>query len=171
MIRISRSLTTPALLIIALMLSSCVGAAVQSMLLPQSRSAAYAGESTFSSPADALYAQGTATLTTTSNTDQPIAGMTLSLPTATTTAHHALVTFNAPSTNPRNTCVFTVYIGTTATSGIGATTSTDGDGIPMNIVIRLPLTAAKQTVRAEWREGGGTCQIFAFYSLSAIITN
>ena len=168
--RISRSLTAPVLLVVALMLSSCVGAAVQSMLVPQERSAAYAGESTFSSPADVLYAQGTTFLTTTSATNQAIAGMTLSLPAATTTSHHALVTFAATATFPQNSCNFTIFAGTTATSGVGQDSSNVGAVVPMNIVIRLPLKTTKQTITVDWNSGGQTCQIFDFYSLSALIT-
>ena len=168
--RISRSLTTPALLVVALMLSSCVGAAVQGMFVPQDRSAAFAGESGFSSPADVLYAQGTTFLTTTSATNVPIAGMTLSLPAAATTSHHALVTFAATATFPQNACNFTIFTGTTATSGVGQDSSNVGAVVPMNIVIRLPLKTVKQTITVDWNSGGQTCQIFDFYSLSAVIT-
>ena len=168
--RISRSLTTPALLVVALMLSSCVGAAVQSMLMPQTHNAAYAGESAFASPADVLYAQGTALLTTTSGTNQPISGMILSLPAATTTEKHALVTFDATSTFPQNSCNFTIYTGTVATAAVGQNTSSVGAVMPMNIAIRLPLKSTKQTITVDWNSGGQTCQILDFYSLSAVIS-
>ena len=170
--RISQSLTMPALMLVALMLSSCVGAAVQSMFLPQDRSAAYAGESTFSSPAQLLYAQGTNHIFTTSSSDQAIPGMTLSLPAATTTSHHALITFSAPLTEPQTGCFFTIYAGATATLGTGSGISRDmQDVMPMNIVVRIPLTTAKQTITVDWNAGGQTCQMNNFYSLSAIITN
>ena len=172
MLRISRSLTTPVLLIVALMLSSCVGAAVQSAFVPQEHSATYASEAAISSPAQLLYAQGTNHVFTTSSSNQPIPGMSLTLPAATTTSHHALVTFSAPTTEPQTGCFFTIYAGATATLGSGSAISRDMQTVfPMNIVIRLPLTTAKQTITVDWNAGGQTCQMNFFYSLSAIITN
>lgn len=170
--RISRSLSMPALMLVALMLSSCVSAAVQSMFLPQDRSTAFAGESTSLSPAQALYVQGTNHVFTTSSSNEAIPGMTLTLPAATTTSHHAIVTFNAPTTEPQTGCFFEIYAGTTATLGSGSAISKDMQTVfPMNIVVRLPLTTAKQTVTVQWNSGGQTCQMNFFYSLSAIITD
>jgi hypothetical protein len=159
------------------MLSSCVGAVVQSSLVPQDRSAALAGSASQIYPArTALYVQGTTNTGTTSNTDQAIPGMSIMLPAATTTLHNALITFSAPTTYAAQgaDCVFTIYNGSNATSASSESYDTNTAYAlftSTSIVVRIPLSTTAQNILAEYRTAtSGQCTIAHFYSLSAILT-
>lgn len=176
--RVFSSLTAPVLLAVALLLSSCVGAVVQSSLVPHDRGAALADFATQPSGVRALYAQGTAGVSypPLSSGDQPIPGMSITLPVATTGAHNALVTFSASTTYPQSgaTCTFTIYNGSSKTSAVGATYNPAAaiSYIPMTLVERIALTTTTQKLAVEWNNGGtGFCSLSNFYSLSAILAN
>jgi hypothetical protein len=174
--RFVRSLTAPVAIAIGLILSSCMGAVVQSTFVPNDRGVALAGSAALQYAKTALYAQGTAPFTTTSGTDQAIPGLSLTLPAATTSVHNALVTFSAGATYPQGSgyCYFTIYNGTTATSARAATSDSSPypSYIPANIVARIPLASATQIITVDVNnQNSGTCWMGIFYSLSAILTN
>ena len=120
---IARSIIAPVVVAVGLMLSSCVGAAVETSLVPHDRSAALADLATMPASTPLFYAQGTASLSTTSNMDQALPGLAITLPAATTNGHHALVTFSASVTYPQSpaACNFTIYVASKKTSATGPT--------------------------------------------------
>ncbi|HLI96959.1 MAG TPA: hypothetical protein VKT72_12860 [Candidatus Baltobacteraceae bacterium] len=173
--RLYRLLSAPIFIVVGLLLSSCVGAVVQT-LVPHDRGAALADFAIQPAAVQAVYAQATATLSTTTSTDQPIPGMAITLPAATTSAHHALVTFSASATIPNSSaaCNFTIYNGSSKTSALGTVYNpqVSSSWIPMTMVERIALTSATQKLSVDWNNGGaGTCFIRQFYSLSALLTN
>ncbi len=109
--------------------------------------------------------------------DQPIAGMAITLPPATTSVHNALVTFSASTTYPETAaeCNFSIYNSSTKISATG-TTYFSGDLenhhlVPMTLVERIALATTTQKIAVEWNNGGtGICALLNFYGLSAILT-
>jgi hypothetical protein len=173
--RIARLLTAPLLIAFGLMLSSCVGAVVQS-LVPHDRNAALADFSTSPAAVQALYAQGTATNTISFSADQAIPGMAITLPAATTSVHHALVTFSVSATSQvgGGACNFTIYSGSTKTAATGTVYpgTASSTFIPLTMVERVGLTSTTQKISVDWNNGGsGSCTIREFYSFSAILTS
>ena len=173
---LARSITAPVVVAVGLMLSSCVGAAVETSLVPHDRGAALADSATLPAGAPLFYAQATTSLSTTSNMDQAIPGMAITLPAATTSGHHALVTFSASVTYPQSpaACNFTIYIGSKKTSATGTTydPSVSISNIPITIVERILLTSTPQNISVDWNNGGGgRCFLERFYSLSGLVTS
>lgn len=161
----SRSLT-PLSLLAAFLLTSCVGAVVQSTFLPQDRFAAVAALQP-AGPA-VLYKQGTAGITTTSATPATIPGLTFTLPPASANSKHALLTFNAPSAQANVQCLFNVVVA-------GATVArqdlvTNGAQTTSNIVVLVPLKGASQPAEVQWSTTSTSCTISIFYSFSALLT-
>ena len=171
---ISRSFTAPALLVVALVLSSCVGTVVQSAFVPQDRSAAAAGSASIGGARTALYVQSTATVSTSSSADSAIPGMSITLPAATTSLHNALVTFSAGGAGGNGYCQFKIYSGTTPTSAtafIIDSYTAYSTIVPANLVERIPLTTTTQDITVDYNnQNNGTCTVYLFYSLSAILT-
>jgi hypothetical protein len=174
--RVSTSLTAPIVIATGLLLSSCVSAVMQSGLLPHDPNAALADFTASPAIAQAFYVQSTTGLGTTSGTDQALPGMAITLPAATTSAHHALVTFSAAAMSPTSgaACNLTIYNGSVKTSALATAynPSVPTSYIPVNVVERIALASATQKISIDWNNGGaGECFIRQFYSLSAILTN
>jgi hypothetical protein len=159
-------LLTPIALVAGFLLTSCVGAVVQSSFLPQDRGAAIA--SLQPAAASVLYKQATAGVTTTSAAFTVIPGMALTLPAASSTFKHALLTFNAPSAQSNVQCEFNVVVA----GGVVARQDlvTSGGQTTSNIVVLVPLKPSTQPANVQWATTSSSCMVSIFYSFSAILT-
>jgi len=153
----------------ALVLSSCVGAIVQTTLLPKD-----SGRAIASSPPtkrQALYVQSTSLCCYYNGSYAPIPGMSLVLPAATIGLHNALVTFNAPTVtaSTNGVCELAIFNGSSAiaTMESGPSTGVEPSYLTANIVVQVPLTSASQTVTVD---EANYCTLTQFYSFSALLT-
>ncbi len=120
-----------------------------------------------------LYAQSTATVTTSSTSWTPIAGMQFTLPPARPGARFALVTLNLPNTaglSSGATCSYAIFAGSTE---LGVATGLELEST--TVVSKVALTSSSQTIAGEFELAGSFgsqagCEVKTYYSLSAILT-